>query len=100
MAISSAGIGSGLDVSGIVSQLMALEQQPLAAIATKEAKYQAQLSAYGSVKGALSTFQTAVAALATPTKFTAVNGSVADGTIASANVSSNAVPGSYALEVQ
>jgi flagellar hook-associated protein 2 len=100
MALSSAGIGSGLDVSGIVSQLMALEQRPLAALANKEAKYQAQLSAYGSLKGALSTFQSAVAALATPAKFSAVNGSVADGTIATATVSSAATPGSHALEVQ
>ena len=100
MAISSAGIGSGLDVNGIVSQLMALEQQPLQLIASKEAKYQAQLSAYGSLKGALSSFQSSVAALATPARFTAVTGSVADGTIASASVSSSAVPGSYSLEVQ
>ena len=28
-SISSAGIGSGLDVSSIVSQLVALEKQPL-----------------------------------------------------------------------
>ena len=100
MAISSAGIGSGLDVSGIISQLMALEQQPLTAIATKEAKYTAQLSAYGSLKGALSTFQSAVATLATPAKFSAVTGTVSDSGVATASVSAGATPGSYALEVQ
>ncbi|MDH5551856.1 MAG: hypothetical protein OEX82_00840, partial [Nitrosomonas sp.] len=46
--LSSPGIGSGLDVNGIVSQLMAIESQPLTALATKEAKQQAQLSAFGS----------------------------------------------------
>ncbi|MBK6631503.1 MAG: flagellar filament capping protein FliD [Betaproteobacteria bacterium] len=57
MALSSPGLGSGLDVSSLVSQLMALERRPLTALATKEAKYQAQLSAYGSLKGALSSFK-------------------------------------------
>jgi flagellar hook-associated protein 2 len=100
MAISSQGIGSGLDVSSIISQLMALEQRPLTVLASKEAKYQAQLSAYGSLKGALSTFQGAAATLANPAKFSAVSGSVADGTVASAAVSAGATPGSHSLEVQ
>jgi len=56
MALSSPGIGSGLDVSSLVSQLMALERQPLVTLDTKEAKYQAQLTAYGSLKGALASF--------------------------------------------
>jgi flagellar hook-associated protein 2 len=100
MALSSVGIGSGLDVTGIVSQLMTLEQRPLTALATKEAKYQAQISAYGSVKGALSTFQSAVAALATPAKFSAVKASVSDATVATVTTSSNSAAGSYSLEVQ
>jgi flagellar hook-associated protein 2 len=79
MAISSAGIGSGLDVSSIVSQLMALERRPLTALDTKEAKLQSQLTAYGSLKGALSSFQSAVAALANPAKFSAVTGFRYDG---------------------
>lgn len=100
MAISSPGIGSGLDVNGLVSQLMALEQRPFTLLATKEAKYQAQLSAYGSLKGALASFQGAVAALATPAKFTAVKASVADGTVLSASAAASASAGSYSVEVQ
>ena len=100
MAISSAGIGSGLDVNGIISQLMALERQPLAVLSAKEAKYQAQLSAYGSLKGALSSFQSAVAALATPAKFSAATASLVDTTVATATASSAAVAGSYAVEVK
>jgi flagellar hook-associated protein 2 len=99
MALSSAGIGSGLDVSGIVSQLMALEQRPLTILASKEARYQAQLSAYGSLKGALSTFQSTVAALATPARFSAVKASIAAETIAGVSAASTAPPGSYSLEV-
>jgi flagellar hook-associated protein 2 len=100
MALSSPGVGSGLDVNSIVSQLMALEQKPLTALATKEATYQAQVSAYGSLKGALSTFQSAVSALATPSKFTAVKASVADATVATVSAAPTASPGSYSVEVQ
>ena len=100
MAISSAGIGSGLDVSSIVSQLMALERRPLTTLDTKEAKLQSQLTAYGSLKGALSSFQSAVAALANPAKFSAVTASLADTTAATVSASSAATAGSYAVEVQ
>ncbi len=47
MAISSPGIGSGLDVNSIVSQLVAIEKQPLQ---VKASKLQAQLSLYGTLK--------------------------------------------------
>lgn len=100
MAISSAGIGSGLDVSSIVSQLMALERRPLTTLDTKEAKLQSQLTAYGSLKGALSSFQSAVAALANPAKFSAVTASLADTSVATVSASSAATAGSYAVEVQ
>jgi flagellar hook-associated protein 2 len=99
MAISSPGLGSGLDVNSIVSQLMTLEQRPLTTLDTKEAQYQAQLSAYGSLKGALSTFQSAVASLATPAKFSTINASVADSSVATVSAST-AADATYSLEVQ
>ncbi len=55
MAISTPGIGSNLDVNSIVSQLMAIERQPLDRLDVKEASYQAKLSAYGGVRSALFT---------------------------------------------
>ena len=60
-SISSPGIASGLDVNGIVSKLMELERRPLNSLTTKEANYNAKLTAYGSIKGALSSLQVAAA---------------------------------------
>lgn len=99
MAISSPGIGSNLDVNGIVSQLMALEQRPLATLAREEASYQAKLSAYGTLSGVLGQFQSALQALATPQKFQGLAASVADSGVMSASAGSSAVPASYAVEV-
>ena len=48
--ISSTGIGSGLDVNSIVSQLVALEKKPLATLETKATAVQAQLSAFAQVQ--------------------------------------------------
>lgn len=97
--VTSGGIASGLDVSGIVSKLMALEQQPLTKLATKEADYNAKLTAYGSIKGSLSSLQTAVKALAAPSTLTGNAASVSDTTVLSASASSTAATGSYSLSV-
>jgi flagellar hook-associated protein 2 len=97
--ISSPGIGSGLDVNGIVSKLMAIEQQPLTLLDTKEAKYQTTLSAYGTLKGALSSFQSSAQGLNDVTKFQAASASVGDSTILSATAATNAAAATYNLNV-
>ncbi|MCC8997257.1 MAG: flagellar filament capping protein FliD [Nitrosomonas sp.] len=99
-ALTSPGIGSGLDVNGIVKQLMALESRPLAALDAKEAKQQTRLTAFGTLKGALSSFQGSVAALANPAKFNGVTAGITDATLASVSATSSAVTGSHSLEVQ
>lgn len=99
MGLSSAGIGSNLDVEGIVSKLMSVEQQPLALLQKKETSYQAKLSGFGTLKGALSQFQTAVKSLSDITKFQASKASVADPLVASVTSNASAVPGSYSLKV-
>lgn len=99
MAISSPGLGSNLDVNSIVSQLMQLEQRPLTVLATREASFQAQLTAFGTLKGVLSSFQTSVRALSDASKFTAVKASSSDSTIVSASATSIASAGNYSINV-
>lgn len=98
--LASPGIGSGLDVNSIVTQLMAIERRPLTALDGKEAKQQAQLTAYGSLKGALSTFQSTVSNLTTAAQFSTVTANFSNSEIASASANSSAVAGSYSVEVQ
>lgn len=98
--LSSPGIGSGLDVTGIVSQLMAVERRPLSALDSKEATQQTKLTAFGSLKGAVSSFQSSLAALASPEKFTGKAASITDTTLASVSATSKAVTGSHSMEIQ
>lgn len=99
-SISSPGIGSGLDVTGIVSKLMAIESQPLQALDKKEASYQAQLSAFGSLKGTLSALQSSLTALGSASAFNTMKTSVSDSTVFSASAGTNATSGSYSVEVK
>jgi len=99
VAITSPGIGSGLDVNGIVSKLMQVESQPLTDYAKKEASFQAQLTGYGTFKGALSSFQSALASLNSISKFQSVSASSGDTTILTASASTTAAAGSYAVNV-
>jgi len=99
MAISSPGIGSNLDVNSIVSQLMALERRPLSSLDSKEARFQAQLSAFGTLKGAVSSFQTAVRELNNTDRFQAYKASIANTAVATVSAANSAAAGNYALEV-
>lgn len=63
MTISSTGIGSGLDVKSIVSQLVAIEKQPLVKLQAKASTFQTQLSLYGTVKSQMSALGDAAATL-------------------------------------
>lgn len=99
MAISAPGIGSNLDVNNIVTQLMAIERAPLDRIDRQEISFQAQLSAYGNVRSALSSFQSAIDALSTGSRFRTRSFSSSDTTVASGSASSTAQLGSYTLNV-
>ena len=48
--ISSVGLGSGLDVNSIVSQLVALEKAPLTTLGLRATTTKAQISAFGDIQ--------------------------------------------------
>ncbi|SNS61970.1 flagellar hook-associated protein 2 [Noviherbaspirillum humi] len=98
MALTSAGIGSGLDIETIISQLMSVEQQPLNALKTKQSSYNTKLSAYGTLKSTVASLQTSLKALTT-TSFTARTATSSDATAVGAKASSTAIAGSYSMVV-
>lgn len=98
MGITSTGIGSGLDVSSIVTQLMSAERAPINILQTKQTANNAKLSAYGSVKSAVSTFQTALKGLSTA-GLGARTGTSSNPTTLGVTAGTDAIPGSYAIEV-
>src|SRR5689334_4226633 len=98
-SISSAGIGSGLDVASIIAGLMKVEQRPLESLQKQATSIQTTISAFGSVKAALSTFRDAAASLALPSTWNATSGTSADPTAVGVTSSASAAPGNYAVTV-
>lgn len=98
--ITTSGIGSGIDVLGLVDQLVAAERQrPEQLLDQRESVLKDQISAVGKLKSALSTFQDSLAGLATPAAFIAYSGSSSLSTVATATANENAVAGSYAINL-
>jgi len=96
--LTASGLGSGLDVKSLVSQLMAVEQRPLTLLAQQEASFQAKLTILGSVQGSFSSLQSSAQALvAAGTASYAA--SVSDSSILTATANSSALAGSYSLTV-
>lgn len=95
----SSAVTSGLDVNALVSQLMTVEQQPLAKLDKQEASYQAKLSAFGSIKGAVSSFQSTMRTLSNASSFRTVTATASDTSVMSATALTSALPGSYSVEV-
>ncbi len=97
--IQSPGVGSGLDVNSIVSQLMAIERQPLNVLSQKQSIIEAQISAYGQLKSKVSSFQSAMSELSNLSKFQVFAPESSDDTVLTATADNTAVAGSYDVNV-
>jgi flagellar hook-associated protein 2 len=96
-SITATGIGSGLDINSIISQLMATERRPLEALETKKQGYDAELSAYGKLSNAISSFQSAMDNLNELSKFKIYSPTSSDENVFTATASSDAAAGSYSI---
>lgn len=99
MAISSAGLGSNIDVAGLVSQLMSLERRPLNLLNQKQGLFNAELSAYGRLKSSVSALQGAIGALKDADDFKVFKATPADDTYFTATADSTAIAGNHSITV-
>lgn len=97
--ITALGIGSGLDINSIVSQLMAVENQPLGLLNQQLSADQVQLSAYGQIASSLSTLQTSARSMETAQNLLAFKTASSDPTTLSATATTNASTGTYNITV-
>ncbi len=97
--ITAPGIGSGLDISGIVGALLAVERQPLERIQQNRSAAQTELSAFGQLNSALSTFETALNGLDSLSNFRIFSTTTSDDTIATATATSDAAEGDVDINV-
>lgn len=99
-SITSPGLGSGLDINSLVTKLVDAEKAaPTNRLDQREAKLQARLSAYGTLKGALSKLQTSLASLTTSSTFQSKSVASSDEAVLTASATSNATVGKYGFNV-
>lgn len=97
-SISSLGIGSGLDLNGLLDQLKTDARQQLTPIVKQQQSYQAEISAFGTLENALTDFREAAAELADPETFRAVK-TENSGESFTVSADEEAVVGSYDIQV-
>jgi flagellar hook-associated protein 2 len=99
--LTSSGVGSGLDIQGLVQKLVTAEGAPKTArLDSAEADAQAKLSALGSLRSALSSFQDAVDKLKTQSVFSGRTVVTSSNDFFTATASSSALPATYSVEVE
>lgn len=98
-SVSSAGIGSGLDVESIVTKLMSIEQRPVTQLKTQASTIQTKISAFGQLQSALSTFRDAASSLGKTTTWGATTATSSDAGVR-VSTSDGAPVGNYAIEVK
>ena len=95
-SVQVSGGGSGLDVNSLVTQLVAAERAPAQQRLTRaESGLDAKISALGTLRGALSTFQGAAGALRSESQLLVRKSEASDPTVLRASATASAASGSY-----
>jgi len=103
--ITSMGVGSGLNLESLVSDLMKIERLPLVNLQRQVSSFNTKISAMGTLASRLASLQTAAKGLKPDAlqsaldKFGTYKGSVGNESVASITVGDGARSGSYSLEV-
>lgn len=100
VGIISSGIGSGLDIQGLVQQLVEAEASlPSQRFAIREAQFQSRLSAYGSLRSALDTFKNSLTRLNEAETLSAKTIATSNEEAATVTVDETAVPAIYTVDI-
>jgi flagellar hook-associated protein 2 len=100
-SIVSSGVGSGLDTASIVKSLVEAEGGPRTLrLNAEEAKVQAKLSALGTLRSSLATFRDTLTTLKNIDRFQGRQVTLSDDDFVAATATSDAVPGTYEIEVE
>ncbi len=99
-ALTSLGIGSGVDINSMVSQLVELERRPLTQLRRDANTLQTQVSSYGQLSSLMGTLQSAASKLSGVSVWQQSKASSADETAVQVLGGSTAATGNYGVSVQ
>ena len=99
--ITSSGLGSGLDIKSLVTQLVEAEKTPQSRLLTRKAEtLEAQISALGSFKSAISGLSRSLSDLTDTRTFDTLKASSSHESILTASTLGNADAGNYLVQVK
>lgn len=98
-SISSPGLGSGLDVKSIVSQLVALERRPIDKLSREKSDTQARLSSFGLLQSYTGNLRDAAKKLALPGTWSQSSATSGNADAVAASATGSASPGAYSVSV-
>lgn len=99
-SISAPGLGSGLDITSIVTQLVAAERRPTEVrLDRQEAELQARLSAFGTLRSAVSSLRNSLSSLNTLSTYQGRTANSSDADVLSASATTTAAPGNFDVSV-
>lgn len=98
--ISSLGVGSGIDVRGLVDQLIEAERQPeQRRLDNRQATIEAQISGLGRLQEGLKSFGSVVSGMQDTTDFQKVVAQSSNSSVLEVGAEANAPEGNYEVEV-
>jgi flagellar hook-associated protein 2 len=97
--LSSAGIGSGLDVNGIVNALVNVERQPIQQLQTQAGTLSTKLSSFGKLQSYVSAVRDAARALTDASTWSQTVGSSSDPAVG-VTTDASTLAGNHRIEVQ
>ncbi|MBK7878550.1 MAG: flagellar filament capping protein FliD [Planctomycetes bacterium] len=97
--ISITGLGSGLDTTKIIQQLVALEKLPINALEDKKASVQSKISTLGTFKGLVKDLQTKAKLLSVKKDFLEYDVTPSEEGVATFSASGSATAGNHTLKV-
>jgi len=97
---SGVGLVSGLDISGIVDQLISIEARPRTAVQRQNAVLTSQQTAYQTVNAQLLAVRNSVGSLSNPLNFRRTTGSSSNEAVLGVAAADGAIPGNYQVRIR
>src|SRR5688572_23358635 len=97
--LSSPGIGSGLDVNSIVTQLVSIERKPIELLQVQATTIQSKLSSFGLLQSYTANLRDIADKIQKPDFWTANAGTTSDGGSVGVSATATAATGTYSVNV-
>lgn len=97
--ITAAGVGSGIDIESLITQLMTAEKTPLTKLTSKKTSIQSKISLIGQFKNLITNLQTAASNLQNLGKVNGIKATVGNADAVSVTATNKASAATYSLDV-